>query len=72
MSKNKYPEYIMKRLREREGLGENDTREDEYLNTLTPNETLKEMLEWEGLLGYAETIKGWIKDIYGVDLNDIK
>lgn len=30
---------------------------------MTPNEAFREVLEWEGLIGYDRAIKRWIKEI---------
>lgn len=68
---NKYPENIMRDLRQRKGLEPNDTTCDDEINTLTPNEAFEEVLEWDGLIDYAYTIKQWIKDIYGINLNEV-
>lgn len=35
------------------------------------NEIFEAVLTWEGFLEYNSTIKRWIKDIYGVDLDKI-
>jgi hypothetical protein len=69
---NKYPEYIMKKLRQREGLEEDDTSKDNELNQLSPSTAFSEVCDWEGLQGYASTIKGWIEDIYNINIDDIK
>lgn len=62
-----YPEYIKKYVKERLNL--EDTKEnDDCVNSLTPNEVFANVLEWNGICGYAETIKIWIKDIFGVSL----
>ena len=66
---NKYPENIMGYLRQRKGLEPDDTTRDNEINTLTPNEAFEEVLEWDGLIGYAYIIKRWIEDIYGIDLD---
>ena len=68
---NKYPEHIMEILRQRLGLDEDDTSRDDEINIYTPSEAFEEVCNWEGLLGYADTIKEWIEDIYGIDLDDI-
>lgn len=65
-----YPEYILRTLRQREDLEETDTSMDDKFNNYSPNKAFKEMLEWEGIIGWDNTIKSWIRDIYGVDLND--
>lgn len=65
-----YPEYIMKKLRQRLGLEEDDTSRDTEINMYSPNEAFEGVLEWEGILGYAFYIKMWIEDIYKIDLDE--
>ena len=68
---DRYPEYIMRNLRQRQGLDEFDTSEDERLNRTEPSEAFSEVCQWNGLMGsYDYTIKSWIKDIYGIDLDE--
>lgn len=69
--KHKYPEYIMKMLRQRLGLDEDDTSRDTELNTYSPSEAFEEVCNWEGLINYASTIKHWIEGIYGFDIDEI-
>lgn len=46
---------------------------DRELNELSPNEVFEIVVCWNGLLGgYAETIKDWVNEIYGVDLDKIQ
>lgn len=66
---NKYPDHIMKTLRQRLGLDEDDTSRDDFINIYSPSEAFEEMLNWEGILGYAGTIKYWIESIYGIDID---
>lgn len=68
---NNYPEYILRRLRLREDLDGNDTSMDEQFNNYLPNKVFKEVCEWEGLFGWYEILKGWIKAIYGIDLDNV-
>lgn len=69
-NKGKYPEYIMKALRMRRGLNENDTHLDWRLQEMKPSRAFEEVLIWNGLLGgWDSQIKGWIQDIYGVDID---
>lgn len=63
-----YPEYILRMLRQRRGLEANDTSDDDYLNRMPPNQAFAMVCNWEGLVGYAPVIQGWVKDIYGIDL----
>ena len=70
-SNNKYPEHIMKVLRQRLDLEEDDTSRDDFLNIYSPSEAFEEMLIWEGIIGYANTIKYWIESIYGIDIDTL-
>jgi len=65
---NRYPENIMQKLRQRRGLEEYDTSEDQNINTMSPSEAFDDVCNWEGLINYSHTIKHWISDIYGTDL----
>jgi hypothetical protein len=67
---NKYPEYIMKSLRQRNDLEPLDTSLDEEIYLMSNNEAMDEVLNWKGLIGYGSMIRGLIRDIYGIDLND--
>lgn len=67
-SSNKYPEHIMRVLRQRSGLDEFDTSKDIILSEMEPCAVFSEVCNWNGLINYDSTIKGWIKDIYGVEL----
>lgn len=70
---NRYSEEIMYYLRQRQGLGKYDYSLDEQLMKMSPNETFQEVIRWNGLLGsYADTIKSWVKEIYGVNLDEIE
>ncbi|WP_346938066.1 hypothetical protein [uncultured Clostridium sp.] len=72
-SNNKYSEEIMKYLRQREGLNKYDFSNDDEINKMSPNEAFDNVVKWNGLLGgYSNTIKSWVKEIYGVDLDEIK
>ena len=66
-----YPEYVIKAIRQRRDLEEDDTSEDKTINLYSPNEALSEILDWEGIIGYQHKIKSWIKDIYGLDLHAV-
>jgi hypothetical protein len=68
---NDYPEYILRKLRQREGLEEEDTSMDTELKNMSPSVAFNEVCTWEGLCGYGDTIEGWIADIYGIDLQEI-
>lgn len=70
-TKRHYPEYILKYMRRRHGLEENDTHLDERIQNMSPSYVFSEILIWEGLLGgWDHQIKNWIKGIYGVDIEE--
>lgn len=68
---NKYPTYVMKCLRKRRGLDENDTSQDERINKMKSQSAFDDLLAWNGLGGWRYEIEGWIKGVYGVDLEDV-
>jgi hypothetical protein len=57
-------------LRQRRGLNIDDKSEDSIINKYKPNKVFKEILEWEGLIGWDEKIKSFVEEIYGVELNN--
>lgn len=64
-----YPEYILRYLRQRLGMSPDDTSRDETFQSMEPKRVFKEVLIWNGLLSvWGWQINGWIKDIFGVDL----
>ena len=69
---NKYSEDVMECVRQRWGLEKYDDSKDEEINQLSSDEVLEHVCSWNGLLGYAYTIKSWIKDIYKVDLDNVE
>lgn len=69
--KKEYPEYILRYLRQRRGMKPDDTSRDEMFQSMEPKRVFWEVVHWNGLLGgYDRTITKWIKDIYGVDLDE--
>lgn len=69
---NEFPEYIMAILRQRLDLEADDTSRDVEINSYSCSEAFEEVLAWQGIIGYARHIKGWIEDIYGVVLEEFK
>ena len=67
-----YPEHILIKLRQRNGLSSIDTRDDYFFNKYQPSKAFEEVCNWEGLMNYSQTIKEWIKDIYGVNLDELE
>ena len=68
----KYPENIMRAVRENLGLEFYDTSRDEEIECMSKNEVFNSVCEWEGFINYSDTIIRWIKQIYGVDLNEME
>lgn len=67
----KYPQHIIGYVRQRLDLEVDDTSADEEIYNMSSNEVFKHVVNWNGLLGgYDLTIKGWIRSIYKVDLNE--
>ena len=60
----------MEELRQRRGLDEDDTSEDEEILTMSGFEFLDEWLNWQGIIGYTGQIVEVIQMAYGVDLTD--
>lgn len=69
---NKYSESIMECVRQRWGLEKYDDSKDEEINQLLPDEVFEHVCNWNGILGYATTIKSWIGDIYKIDLYNVE
>lgn len=65
-----YPEYILRYLRQRHDMEEDDTSRDDEFQQLSPKEALEECLEWEGIFGYTSWILILIKDIYKIKLEE--
>ena len=66
----KYPEYIVEKVRQRLDLEPYDTSKDKNILNMTPNQIFSHVTKWEGLMGsYDYQIKEWVNLIYGVDLN---
>jgi len=68
---NRYSDYIMSILRQREDLEVDDTSMDKLFNTYSPTKVFSEVCQWEGLLGgWDVAIKNWIRLIYAIDLDN--
>lgn len=60
----KYPEYIIKMVRQNLGLKADDTSIDKEIKEMSNDEVFQRVCEWDGLIGYGNKIKEWYKDIY--------
>jgi hypothetical protein len=65
-----YPEYILKKLRIFNGIEEEDTSKDEEFQELPAREVFDQVMKFDGIIGYQNTMLRWIKDIFGVDLTN--
>ena len=65
---NKYPEYIMQKLRESLGLEPTETYRDAEINLMSSNWAFDSLLEWEGLIDYGDKIRELVDSIYGIEL----
>lgn len=67
VSKNRYPENIMRRCRERLRLKPDDTSKDELINTYSPRKAFAECCNWEGFINWSDTLLEWVQDCYGIE-----
>ena len=63
-----YPDEIMNYVRQNMGLEKWDNSKDEIIFKMSKNEVFDKVCEWNGLFGYSETLRQWLKDIYGIKL----
>lgn len=68
----KYPENIKRKIRQNLGYDAEDRHLDLKIDESSPDEIFNRVCTWEGLIGYGEEIRSWIKDIYGVELGGNK
>ena len=68
LEKPEVPEYIMKDLRQRRDLDENDKSQDEEILAMSGFEFFDEWLKWNGFLGYTRYFIDVIYCAYGIDL----
>ena len=62
--KPKYPDSIMRNVRETFGLEPDDTSLDKEINELDPMEVFERWLQWEGIIGYEYRIKEAVNNIF--------
>lgn len=64
----KYPEYIYRCLRQREGLDEYDDSRDDEFDTWDYATVLNEVATWNGLIDYGNIIIEWVDAAYNIYL----
>lgn len=66
----KYPEYILKCVRQRHDLEANNTSQDKAFQSWSKYQILNDYLIWNGILGYTDTFISLFEDIYGIELKE--
>jgi hypothetical protein len=64
-----YPNYILKKIRQFNGLTAKDTSRDAEFQELAPEEAFDQVLQFDGIIGYRYTILRWIAEIFKVKLD---
>lgn len=64
----KYPEEIMRNVRQNLGLKPDDTSKDEIIMSMDKEDVLDRCLTWEGICGYGSLILSMVNGIYETDL----
>lgn len=66
-----YPEYIKEGIKDRLDLDESIETDEEIFH-MAPNAAFKNYTTWKlGHQDWSSQIKEWVKDIYGIDLDDV-
>ena len=68
--KVKYPEYILRCIRQNLGYEADDKRADKEIESMGRSEVFERYLEWQGMIGYADELLKVIEYIYDIDLED--
>ena len=71
ITKQVVPSHIMENLREGRNLEYDDATEDDDILTMSGAEFLDALLNWEGIIGYTNTIMEYIEMAFGIDLNEV-
>lgn len=67
----KYNDEIMKALRQRMNLDENDTSSDKEIMNMDKYEVFREYCLWNGLLGsWYDSLLSAVENIYGIELRE--
>lgn len=69
VDKNKYPESIMRNVRQNLGLDEMDISRDDEIMAMAKQDVFNRYCEWDGLCGgYGYSLLNAVEDIYGINL----
>jgi len=69
-AEKKYPDYIVRDVRQNMGLEPDDTSRDSEILTMTPAEIFDRGLEWQGIIGYSHRILSAIEEIFDINLDE--
>lgn len=70
VEKPEVPDYIMRDLRQRRELDENDTSQDEEILQMSGFKFFDEWLKWNGFVGYTSDFLDVIYSAFGIDLTE--
>ena len=66
----KRPEYLKRIIRQNLDLEPDDKSQDDIIEQMSNDELFNRRLEWEGIINWGNTIKRYVENIYGVDLDN--
>ena len=66
----KYSEYILRCVRQNLGYASDDKQADEEIESMERSEIFERYLQWQGIIGYGDTLLRVIEDIYDIELED--
>ena len=66
----KRPEYLKRIIRQNLDLEPDDKSQDDRIEQMSNDELFNQRLEWEGIINWGSTIKRYVENIYGVDLDN--
>lgn len=67
---NEYSTYVMRCVRQNLGLEADDESEDNEIYEMSKSEILNSVCTWNNLINYGDTIKSWVRQVYGVKLDE--
>ncbi|MED2002462.1 hypothetical protein P4V86_03695 [Brevibacillus laterosporus] len=65
-----YPDEVMEAIRQNLDLESDDTSMDKKIMKMPKDEIFNLLLTWNGFIGYGDTIREWVNDVYGVELGE--
>ena len=68
----KYPNWIVKNVRENLGLEPDDDSRDNEIATMSRREVFERWLTWQGIIGYGCYILDTIEEIWDISFEEIE